>query len=859
MADEREQLSEAIAAAKAGEHAHALAALQVVVQEFPRSIEGWLWLGLVVEDAADAEECFQRVLTLDPKHAQAREYLAALKEGRAPELPKAAPVAPPPPPSELDRFRQSLGVSAPPVSQPPATPAPGLARQSPPSASSKPTPPRSPGAPQKSAAATPPSKRRKRGLRLSTGKAVAIGLLGIWAMALCCGAPAAFVIWQLGNVGSTVAQSPAPTQTAFTPDSVASEPTATPTALPSGVDIAAPTTAPDDVVIPPAVGPTVIEPALAAGRILVQQGRYLEARAALLPVVAVAPGQAEAYALLAHADVGALIATYEAEPVGLTVEAALEDAAVAVALDPTQGDRYLLRALAATEALRRVDDPQAREDLAAAARADLDTANRLGVSGSAFNAWLPLAQARVGLCEDGYRTATQALAAGGRLEADRAWLQYGASLNAHCRERFDEAGAYARQAAETLDGAFPQARELEILSLQARKRLSEALTKAEALLAEQPDSGPRLALLSFLRYESGDRLGAEADLQSAATLGATLPPWERYTRGRLTVDTGNTNGWEAVREGSVRLDPALGWLRAQWGDVLTQAGESPAASAALVDTPALDHPAVATYGASPPNPGLLTPLEAGRSWLLVGQLGSVLHFQPMAPIGVAEVTEIRIAALGLQSGADPKKIEVALWDQKAQRWVAHVLDGEGVALVKQPARFVSVEGDLYVSARTLVAERWSLSRLTVTYAGVLEDGTTFQIGPDPSAPGDVASLTAAEQATALVAVGRLDDAREVLLGAIEAVQERTERGALLDQLAQVVLLRGDPNEAAEHMIAALAVETLPERHFVLGLALDLTGDVSGARREYELALAPGNPLLPVSRGLAEGRIQQLTR
>ena len=72
-------------------------------------------------------------------------------------------------------------------------------------------------------------------------------------------------------------------------------------------------------------------------------------------------------------------------------------------------------------------------------------------------------------------------------------------------------------------------------------------------------------------------------------------------------------------------------------------------------------------------------------------------------------------------------------------------------------------------------------------------------------------------------------------------------------------MRGDIAAAVDHMVAALAIESQPERHFMMGLAMDLTGDVGAARREYELAVAPGNPLSAVSRGLAEGRIAQLTR
>ncbi|MBL8094177.1 MAG: hypothetical protein JNL73_08400 [Anaerolineales bacterium] len=851
MADERELLKEGIASAKAGDHAHALVVLQEVVEHFPRSIEGWLWLGLVVEEPGDAEECFQRVLVLDPKHKQAREYLEALKQGHAPEMPAPTPAPPPAPPSELDRFRQSLGVAQAGAEAAPLPAARLIKAVDKPPAHVAPKPKAQP----KPARRTP-GRLKLPHLRLSTGQAIGAGLLGVWAMALVCGAPVLFLMVQISGGASAVAVAtliPSPTVDASTP--VAAAATSEPTQA-----LSVPTLEAVVTPVAPSAAPAEVEPALAAGRWLIQQQRYAEARAALLPIVAAAPAQAEARALLAHADIGALIEVYDAEPDGLTPNTARKDADAAIALDPTQGDLYLLRAFADAEAVRRSADAQTRETLAADARANLEAANRLGVSGSAFGAWLPLLQARVGLCEDGYKTATQALAVGGRLTRERAWLQYGAALNAYCRGRFDETGAYARQAVETLGGDFPQARELEILSLHARKRTSEALQKVEAWLADDlTESTPRLALRGFLRYESGDREHAESDLALAESLGGPRSAWLGYTRGRLTVDFGSETGWDVVRAALVAVDPALGWLRERWAVALAEAGQDPAPVVAAVTTPELVLPTVVLNGAPPPNPGLVTPLEAGHGPLTVGQTGTVLHFQAAAPIGFVEVSEVRVAVLSLEPGATANRIEVSAWDQSTGRWVATSLGDDGTALFKQPARFVSAEGDVYVSVRTLVAERWGLRRLALTITGTLNDGQTAQIGRDPAAPGDVSALAPLEQAAALVAADELERAAATLMQALEAADEPAARAAVLDQLARVALLRGDPTGAAEHMIAALGVETLPERHFVLGLALDLSGDTSGARREYELAVAPGNPLPTVSRGLAEGRIQQMTR
>lgn len=862
MSTESDALRNGIRAARAGDATAALQLLQTAVEREPRSVDAWLWLGLVVEDSGDAEECFNRALVLDPANVRAVAYLKALKEGHAPELPPddPAPAAPTPapkpaPPSELDRFRQSLGVSVESTAAPatPSSPLVALANI-PPAQAVRPKP----VAAAQPAKKTKPKAGKKPRFKLSTTQAVVAGLLGVWAMALFCALPVIWVMMQMtggvGNVAAYATLLPTPTPAAASELIATAQPTAQPPLAPTepGVDVAAPTPAAPAVV--------VIEPALAAGRLFVQQERYLDARAALLPVVAAQPDQAEARALLAHADVGALIEAYDVEPQGLTPALAVQDAEAAVALAPTQGDLYLLRAFAKVEALRRSDDVQARETLAASARADLDAATRLGVSGSAFGTWLPLLQARVGRCDDGYKTATQALAQGGRLTSERAWLQYGAALNAYCRARYDEAGSYSRQAAETLGGTFPLARELEILSFHARKRTADALKKLDDWLAAEPaTSARRLDLRAFLVYEGGDRVGAEDDLNAAQVLGGSTGAWQAYTHGRLTVDGGSSSGWDSVRGAIVSLDPALGFLRERWVTVLAEAGQDPAPLAQPIEVSDAQAPEIANHGAPPPNAGLLMPLESGSTPLLLGQTATVLHFQSIEPIQLTQVDVLQVEALGLQAGAPLDKIEVSLWDQSSKHWVPQTLTDAGTALIKQPGRFVAAEGDVYVSIRLQVAERWGLRRLTLSIAGLFADGQGVQLGPDPSAPGDVSALTPAEQAEALVDVDRLDAATAVLSTALDSAATPADRAALLDQLAQVDFMRGDVDAAVDHMVAALAIESQPERHFVMGLAMDLTGDVGAARREYELAVAPGNPLSAVSRGLAEGRIAQLTR
>ena len=54
MSTELDALHHGIRAARAGDLTLASTVLQEVVQQYPRSVEAWLCLGLVVDDAADA-------------------------------------------------------------------------------------------------------------------------------------------------------------------------------------------------------------------------------------------------------------------------------------------------------------------------------------------------------------------------------------------------------------------------------------------------------------------------------------------------------------------------------------------------------------------------------------------------------------------------------------------------------------------------------------------------------------------------------------------------------------------------------------------------------------------------------------
>ena len=75
-----ENLQAGIAAAKAGDVAHALSLFAQVVKEDPHSEQGWFLLGSCSADPKRREYCFRRVLALNPNHAEAKKQLERISK-----------------------------------------------------------------------------------------------------------------------------------------------------------------------------------------------------------------------------------------------------------------------------------------------------------------------------------------------------------------------------------------------------------------------------------------------------------------------------------------------------------------------------------------------------------------------------------------------------------------------------------------------------------------------------------------------------------------------------------------------------------------------------------------------------------
>ena len=85
-------LKAGIAASKAGDNTTASAIFSRVVQNNPRSVDGWFWLGVVMPTDKQKIDCFRRVIKFEPDHFEALGQLRELGYLK-PSEPKKEPVS----------------------------------------------------------------------------------------------------------------------------------------------------------------------------------------------------------------------------------------------------------------------------------------------------------------------------------------------------------------------------------------------------------------------------------------------------------------------------------------------------------------------------------------------------------------------------------------------------------------------------------------------------------------------------------------------------------------------------------------------------------------------------------------------
>jgi tetratricopeptide (TPR) repeat protein len=91
MSDDQSLFDQALAAARRKDYAKARNFLIELLRQNPKHLDGWLLAGHVVEKRADAINCYQRVLELDPNHAYAMQELSKLQNRSHAAVPDVPP------------------------------------------------------------------------------------------------------------------------------------------------------------------------------------------------------------------------------------------------------------------------------------------------------------------------------------------------------------------------------------------------------------------------------------------------------------------------------------------------------------------------------------------------------------------------------------------------------------------------------------------------------------------------------------------------------------------------------------------------------------------------------------------------
>ena len=108
-------LTQGIAAARAGDKKKAIVYFLKALEQDKSSLEGWLWLARVVDDATVRRQCLQVVLKFDPQNLEAQ-FMQAELDRPAAEM----AVQPPQPPPAIEPVEKKQ----PPVPAPPSSPEP---------------------------------------------------------------------------------------------------------------------------------------------------------------------------------------------------------------------------------------------------------------------------------------------------------------------------------------------------------------------------------------------------------------------------------------------------------------------------------------------------------------------------------------------------------------------------------------------------------------------------------------------------------------------------------------------------------------------------------------------------------------
>jgi len=665
-------LGKGIAAARAGDKASARQWLAKVVQEEPNRVEGWWWLGQVLDDEAQRRYCLDRARGLDPNYSG-----EAAVRPPGPQLPeKASPPAlatgqpsGPPPVEGASKpgsaGRPTFASARPSASWPPARPS---ERQTDSEVGSGPVPP-GPRAPR-------PLGRPSRTLVAGTvlGGAVLIGvvLVGIVALVL---APR---------------QGSAPAAFATLPPVWTDTPPPTPL----------PTSTPVPTMPPPTPDPLAENEVAAQALALMEEEKYEDAIPLWDEVLAQDPANHAAYYQRALSNLEASDGETILQIYQLRTWQAIDDADQAIAVsDGFNGDYFLARARGYQKLAEITEVRVDRDRLLEIALENIRRGEALANTSPFIHRSIAFGLIDLGRCQEAEPEARRLVEERGDEAISSIGLDYMMGVLSLCLGNFEDAISYLDRAI----ARYPDCHTYYVRSTANYHLGNISNAISDLTLLECPTyAGYRYYLKALIEQERGDTERALRDLQTG-----TMNTWGRggiypYVQSLIALERGDlAQAVELLKQAEMTMDYGSGPFIERFQRELAALGEEPYQPTPEAYPPATPLAAL-PEGHPTPAPVRIILLTDGSGPLALAP-GSALDLYFVAPSDFSyyDIVSLELHLLSDQRGTPALEAKMyraneGAWQQLEVEWGENALDN--------PDALVNETGDVYLRLRALGPE-----------------------------------------------------------------------------------------------------------------------------------------------------------
>lgn len=701
-------LAEGIELARHGEMEKARTYLSKAVRLDPSSEQAWLWLGHCLTDREQRCYCYQRVLRLNPQHAEAQRSLLEL-HGHPPAASTQIESASQPKPPPLQESPDVLGKSPPKLMMENASP--------------------------------PPNRR--------TALSAMIGLLG---GLLLCGLPLVFLIlggWldpYLSGLTSQIPPSPATTLTPLPSPTItrtATLPPPTPT-----VNQAA------DAALRAAQVETYIRD---AESLITLQKKHADAIPLLNLAIETAPELDKPYYLRATCYYELMSHQRSQVEYSDYLDRALADIDQAIAIRPDDGNYYALRQRLLVDLAGNLEY---RVDKVAVTRLALENARMELALGTTLNDYPERSYLNnlifTEQCEEAVQEAQRLIDMTDPKDASIGGLYHIQSQAYICLGQVDKAIKMVDKSMFN-NVNMEYKKWLKANYLYYAGRSNQALQILNELIEARPSySGYRYYLRALIYYEKGERDKAEEDLMIGAGNTWAHSGVYSYVLGKMALDDGDREeGIALLQYAEATLEVNDNPLRYRIQAELKELGAEPLE---ITTSAMLDATAIPTIQPRPtarvlqPTPtrasGALTAIPyaqhtyppgiekaiivdtkqgTGKLTLLANDY-PLFRFQPPQTIKVKTAKNIVIHLLTAVPIGAPS-VQIYLYNAYDGGW--NMIEPTwGDNPVEFPERYVYPEGDIFIAVRNWGNQTVSIDNLGITIVVEMESGEIITIGPE---------------------------------------------------------------------------------------------------------------------------------